>query len=225
MKAHKNTARWNDTGGTFETGCLYPMNDPRVRTLESIDAGKIQYRNLAAAVLECIDQNPAQYTGSELWDPPTGWMRDIHYAITERLGLKDWKRLTIVPALKTAADRYHGIDFIVVYNEPETEREVIVTVDLSLRKKESFKADILVTDTGAEPHPDYYNTRGCNVDDIPDATAREDEITRELRRQSIGHTIGDIIDEKLRGEDPHYAPLMRSIGKRIHDSVEQLLER
>jgi|TARA_Y100000310_G_scaffold230136_1_gene232563 hypothetical protein len=212
-----------ETGRMLELDYLYPANDPRRRVVDKIDGDAIQYKSLAQSILESIEENPARYEGSELWDPPAGWLNDVHYAIVDELGLDDWKCLTVMPTLKTAADRYHGIDFLVIYRDPATEREVIVSVDLSLRQKEEFKADVLITDTGAKPNEDYYFTSGQNVPDVQHATKEEDEMVRHERRRATGKVIAEIIEEKLKGEDPHYGGTMRKISKRLHNDVEGLL--
>ncbi len=230
MKIHKNTSQWNDTGGTFEAGVMFKAGDRRLAELQAIDPMKIEYRSLAAAVLECIEANPNGYKGSELWDPPTGWMRTIHYEITQRLKLKDWENLVIVPSLKTSADIHHGIDFMVVYHQPETDRDVIVTVDLSLRKKENFKADILVTDTGTTPNPTYFDAPARDIPSIDtsdmakEQAADADEFTRERRRKAVGQCIADVIQEKLEKEDPHYGQTIKAIGGTMHRGIEELLE-
>lgn len=223
---HTHTRHQNggETGGMFEMNHLYPSNDPRRRVLANIDALKVEYRSFAAAILECIEKNPARFEGSELWDPPTGWLRDVHYAIVEKLKLKNWKNLVMMPTLKTSADVHHGIDLLVIYNEPDTDREVIVSVDLSLRQKETFKADVLVTDTSVIPNDYYYATPRMEIPDKLHASKREDEMIEEERRRAIGTAIADIIDEKLTSEDPHYGQTIRNIGNTIRHDVAELLE-
>lgn len=219
----------NPNGREFEIECLYKRGDPRARVIESIDFQTVEYRHLAAAVLDAINRNPTGYTGKELWDPPTGWASDVHFHIAQRLELKDWRNLTIVPSLKTSADIHHGIDFIVVYHEPETDRDVIVTIDLSLKDKSHFKADILVNESDVVPNIDYYNTP---VRHIPDPAEHRDpaidKMIREslpgARRKALGETIAALIKEKLRSEDPHYGKTMKTIGAEVHNRIAALVE-
>ncbi|HCI03909.1 TPA: hypothetical protein DE059_03195, partial [Candidatus Peribacteria bacterium] len=70
-----------ETGRMLELDYLYPANDPRRRVVDKIDGDAIQYKSLAQSILESIEENPARYEGSELWDPPAGWLNDVHYAI------------------------------------------------------------------------------------------------------------------------------------------------
>lgn len=219
-----------DTGHTLELDYLYPPNDPRRRVIDTIDQAQIEYKSLAQSLLGCLkpSENPGCYKGKELWDPPAGWMRDVHYAIVESLGLEDWSQLKIVPTLKTAADKYHGIDFLVIYTEPETDRDVIVSVDLSLRHKEGFKADVLVTDTGAMPNQEFFFAQERETPDVMHASAQEEKYIRQEQRRNAGVVIADIIAEKLkREEDPHYARALMSLRRgrnEVHERVVRLLE-
>jgi hypothetical protein len=223
---HRHGHRENssgETGHTLELDCLYPQNDTRRQIINRIDHTKIKYKTLAVAILESMEQNPAGYTGNELWDPPAGWMRDVHYAVVNELRLEDWRNLAVMPTLKTAADMYHGIDFLFIYREPSSEREIIVTVDLSLREKDSFKADVLVTDTRAIPNPTYYKTAPVSIPDEEHATREEEQIISAEQRKQIGVVVARIIQEKLIAEDPHYGTTMKKISGQIQRDVASLM--
>lgn len=99
------------------------------------------------AVLHCI-RHP-QVSAIELYDPPGKQMNEIHYFLAEDLGVEGTlSNLKIFPSLYTSADHEHGVDCIIVFTDPETGKEAIVTVDLSINSTkyadEHFKADVLL---------------------------------------------------------------------------------
>lgn len=220
---YKNIA--GENGSNLELDCLYPHSDPRRKVIERIDHASIEYQNLAQAILSSIEDNPARYEGSELWDPPAEWVRDIHFGIVSSLEKVDWRDVSIVPTIKTAADIYHGIDFLVIYHDRETEREVIVSVDLSMRQKENFKADVLITETGAEPNSAYYFTEGFHAPERDYMDKKEETARKEKVHFEIGHVIADIIQEKLSKEkDPHYDRVPERVFMDIRNDIEELLK-
>ena len=212
------------TGNLLEADYLYPAGDPRVQAINSINFKSVEYRKLAQAILECVNgKTPNGYHGDELWEPPTQWMNDVHYAIVSALELTDWRKLSIIPTLKTSADIHHGIDFMVVFEEPETERSVIVTVDLSLRKKKKFGADLLITDTGAMPNEDYFFIEGVDIPDEDYGTAEDDDKISDKRKKEIGTVIATMIREKLDKEDPHYGQMIQRNNAAIRNGIRSLM--
>ena len=202
---------------------LYPYDDDRRAPLSRVDTATIPYKPFAEAIVHCLENNPARFVGNELWDPPTAWLRDIHFAVVNALSLRDWKNVVVMPTLKTSADVHHGIDFLVIYDEPTSNREVIVSVDLSLRQKRNFKADVLITDTCVTPNDVYYNTPGTDIPDAWNADKEEERHIEQQRRTAIGETIASIIREKLINEDPHYGQTMRRIERTVRQDLATLL--
>lgn len=210
------------TGRLFELDHLYPLNDPRIRMLEKIDTSRIKYRTLAQAILETLERNVGGYRGTELWDPPSPWLNSLHYEIVSELHDSEWQHLTVMPTLYTAADIYHGIDFLVIYEEPETEREVILSADLTLRGDKEFKSDVLVTNIGAIPNHTYYYCDAREVRDVEYSTKQEDAKIQQKRIHAIGNVIANIIQEKLLAEDPHYGRSIAPINRRIYYDIQRL---
>lgn len=225
IHTYHHPARSGETGHTFEMDHLYPSKDPRRQALSKISHESIPYKHFADAIVECLEGNPGRFSGTELWDPPTGWLRDVHFAIAERLGVEDYENLVVMPTLKTSADVHHGIDLLVAYREPKNDREIIVTVDLSLRRKERFKADVLVTETDVIPNDWRYAMHETSIPDVPHANKEEEKQTEQWRRAAIGETIAEIIKQKCREEDPRQIATSRGFQARVRSSIAMLLQQ
>lgn len=219
--------QWNDrtgeTGDTLETEMLYAPNDPRLHILRYIDSSRLTYESQGEAIKNCLDpeHNPGIYHGDEFYDPPAGWMRDVHFSIVKELGIDDWSQVKVVPTLKTTADRFHGIDFLIIYT-PERGKEIIVSVDISMRNKDEFKADVLVTETGAKANPDYFLMNEVNIPDRLQSSRDEVMVKDSQRRELIGILIGNVIREK-RYEDQHYDGTLRYIRRSTHRNLSNIL--
>ncbi len=66
--------------------------------------------------------------------------------------LQEYTDLKFYPALKTTADIQHGIDQFAVYKTKDGQR-LLLTIDYSKSMKDSYHADILVTEQGAHLNP------------------------------------------------------------------------
>lgn len=185
------------------------------------------------SIIECLHKHPG-YSEKELSDPPSLWMNDVHCLTATKLGLKDFEHLKIFPALGTSADRYHGIDFIIVYTDPQTGEEVFVTADLSantLKSDTSYKADIIITPTGAAADPLYYDFFGKESFSVPERSHQskdEDRKDQLKQREKLAELIANVIKSKLNIGDEHYTNLYDTIlpskfRRDIHSAVENLI--
>jgi len=197
------------TGGLIELDYLYPEGDPRKQAVDNIDYRTVEFKTLMESLLSCITENPNRYRENELYDPPAAWIRDVHYHLVGILKLDEWSNLKVVPTLKTSADIYHGIDFMIVYTDPQTDEDTMVTVDISLREeKENYKADVIVSDTGVRANEEYYeDIERIEVPDILGASAQEEKALEEERRKNVAHMISKIIKIKQGEGDIHYRNL------------------
>ncbi len=212
-------------GTEAELDRLYKPNDPRRLILDHIDFNKVEYQRQAQAIVSAIENNPAGYSRDELWDPPVDWARDLHYGIVSGLNEVDWRSVSIIPTIKTAADIYHGIDFLVVYHEKQTEREVILSVDLSLRKKEDFKADLLVTQYGAKANSKFYSIPEFKAPFVHWQSKKEEDAHKQKTNHTIGLMIAAMITYKLRREqDPNYVSIHEEDYAVIRREILELLE-
>lgn len=181
----------------FEEERLFPPNDPRLKEIQrqkQIGINYLKYHDAVAHVLN----NPLGYQKTETHDPPSAWLNDVHFRITQLLGLKDWSCLKVYSALGTALDQYHGVDLLVRYTEPETGRMVDVTVDFTLNtKKDSYKADVIVSDKGIVANERFSSAEGGEIEDMEYGNAEDDTYIESKRRDLIAVTITQIIHEKL----------------------------
>jgi len=207
-----------DTGGSFENAYLYPAGDPRLLNINRINQKSIEYKTLYESLLECVRDNPNGYHGTETFDPPTPWTSDIHYRITQELKLENWRDLRVFPALKTAADRYHGIDLFFSYHDERTKKDVIVTVDLTVNPdKTKHKADVIVSDRGVYvPEHDI----AFEFDEQDHSTDEEEKYRREVLRRETAKAIADLIKDKL--TDTRGVTTYADIATRLN--IQSLLE-
>ncbi len=192
--SHKHSAN-GETGRTFEEGRLFPQGDPRLKELRHLSIDYTPYRQAMEQVLI----NPLGYKTKETFDPPSEWMRDVHYQICQKLHLQDWSALKVFPALGTAADKWHGIDAVIQYTDPETKEAVNVTIDFTLNKskEDGYKADIIITDTGARAHEEYKLDLGFDIPDMEHASKAEDQVLEAKRRDATATIIAKIIKAKI----------------------------
>lgn len=208
------------TGKLFELEILYATG-----RYPDLPNREIPYQPLRQAIMECIEKHPG-YTKEELSDPPSLWMNDVLYVIAEEMDVP-MNAVQIFPALGTAADRYHGIDFFVLFTAPSTGEQVIVTIDLSERDvklAEGYKADMIVSSMGAAPKDTLYSGfRAFKLEEKPGASRMEDYEQRKEHRIRVAHLIVDIIREKLVFGDLHYSNLYHHTAHLRHD-IKQCLE-
>lgn len=185
----------------FEEDMLYPPNDPRLAKINKIKQGKIDYLEYREAI-EDVLTNPLGYKDTEISEPPAGWMSEVHYWMTQYLKLKDWSCVKVYPAIGTALDRYHGIDLLVQYTDPESGRIIDATVDFTLSKgnvdKGSYKADVTVNQYGAMANDRFPLVGGRELEDIEHGTLKEDKIREQERRQAVAKVIAEVLEEKMK---------------------------
>ncbi len=186
----------------FEEERLFPPNDPRLKEIQRQKQRGIDYLKYHDAVAQVLN-NPVGYQKSETHDPPSAWLNDVHFRMTQLLGLKDWSCLKVYSALGTALDQYHGVDLLVRYTEPETGRMVDITVDFTLNtKKDSYKADVIVNDLGAIPNARYPFVAAQQIEDMEYGNAEDDRYIESQRRDGIARAVVDILREKLFAKVP-----------------------
>ncbi len=116
------------TGKTFEIEVLGVCRNV---------GGEVQYLPYHKAMKVAMSNQP--------WDDPTDpeprFPRDLHFLVCEELGI-DCSELRYYTAVGTAFDFFHGIDAFFTYKRGD--KVYWVTLDLSLRQKFEYKADILV---------------------------------------------------------------------------------
>lgn len=98
---------------------------------------KVEYLPFHEAMKDAISNQP--------WDDPTDpeprFPRDLHFLVCEEMNI-DCCELRYYTAVGTAFDYYHGVDAFFTFRKGK--KVYWVTLDLSLRKKTEYKADILV---------------------------------------------------------------------------------
>ncbi len=187
------------TGSIFEEDCLIPS---KLRITKP-DHMEIPYKGMVDAMKEVVEKNPYWKKGLES-DPPTKWATNLHYFLAhDELKLKNFDNLRLYPALHTALDIYHGVDMLITYTDPNTLKKVIVTVDLTKRRKENCKADIVIAPQGAVTR----DKKTCFVPEIAGATLKETTEQDEKRLQKTAALIGNIIKQKLEHGDREYGDL------------------
>lgn len=191
------------------------------------EAFRKNFKPPAQAIRECVDafkvERDPEWTDKEyrmvkkrvqslIWDPPSEWVQRVHLETAEALGTQDYAALEVFPASGTAADVYHGIDTIMLYQHPEAGK-LLVTLDYSERQKEVFKADILVTETGASLNHEFYPMTNDSFFDVPDlehATRAQQGAIEQRRREKLGALIAKVCDYKRKNlkqdslNDGHY---------------------
>jgi hypothetical protein len=215
---------------------LPKVTPARKESNTEIEAYKREYRPLPVALRECIgafhverqdgwtDKEYAMLkkkVASLLWDPPSEWLQRMHLEVAKMLGTEDYSALEIYPVNHTAADKYHGIDTFLQYKTPKG-KKLMVTLDISERNKDDFKADILITETGARLNPEYYPITADSFFDIPDlahASATEQRRIEQQRREKLAALIVKAFVQKEENlkkdpkDDGHYDfyPLEQSL--------------
>lgn len=208
-----------ETGRTLEESRLYANNDPRLRAIHQISFESIQHLPYRAAIEQCLN-NPNGYDEShgETSDPPAEWIRQIHFLITQKLNLKNWDDLKVYPALGTAADKYHGVDFLLRFTDPKTKKQYDVTVDITGNKqgkRGGYKADVIATDTGAFASDRYPFVEGIDIPDLELSTPEEDKEIEKKRQEAAASVIFGVLRAKISyQEEP--TPLAQSEQRRPH---------
>jgi hypothetical protein len=77
-------------------------------------------------------------TKCDCWDcgDPDGHINDLHYYVAQALGLDDWSELKLYPCTDSNLDFWHKVDCFFWY------RGNICTIDISLRNKGGYRADV-----------------------------------------------------------------------------------
>lgn len=191
------------TGGLLEADYLY--GDQRIvkRGFEDVE-----YENTRDAVKSCLSydtkKNPNAYRDPEYnSDPPSKWLNDVHALVAEKVSPENYENLKIFPAVGSSADIHHGIDAFFVYTDPKTGKQAMVTIDLSLRKRKAFKADLKVSDTSAESNY-FYDAAGYDINDIQGLSSKKFKEMEDERKERLAQTIVEIIHQKLKEGDPNY---------------------
>ncbi len=204
--------RFEDTGESFELGILYPRGK-----LPQKPPDVSQYKPLREAIEYCLTQNPNRYPEEQLSDPQALIINNIHTFVVQELGLEDFTNLMVIPASKTWADRYHGIDYFFIYRDPETDQSVMVTVDATkrpLEDKRDYPADIIHNETEIRGVGLHFS-----VPEISHATSQEQQQRDEDWEWSIGKAVAEVIREKIKNGDPKYSALY-PLDTRLH--IERL---
>jgi len=97
----------------------------------------VKYKTYYSAMKEVVRQ--AHKTGWDVTDPESRVANDLHANVAEELGIDDYDKLEFYPAVGSNFDIFHGVDCFFVYEGK------VVTIDLSIRNKQTFKADLLIT--------------------------------------------------------------------------------
>ena len=201
-------------GENFELSRLYPKDDARAAEVALRKKETIPFQNYHDAMEQVINGNDVGYREKETWDPPAEWINDIHYRITQKIGLNDFSCLKVHPALGTALDYYHGVDFVVSYTEPETGTSVTVTADLTLNtKKDFYKADVIINRKGAIPALKFTSVQAQEIEDVRDDDPQVKAALENKRRDAVVDVIVGIMLEKL--DHPRTTEEKRVAGIRV----------
>lgn len=189
------------TGRLFEEERLYPAGDERVKAIRKIAFDSIAYKPFREAIQQCL-HNPNGYkeSNAETYDPPAGWMRQLHFLLTQKLGLRNWENLKVYPALGTAADKFHGVDFLLRFTDPDTLKTYDVTVDLTVNKSKAsgYKADVIITDTGAFASDAYPFVGAIDIPEIDHASKAEDDMIHTQRLEAAATIITGVLGEQMK---------------------------
>lgn len=89
---------------------------------------------------QAIEQvKTTQNTDWDPTDPPTDIANDLHASVALALKIEDWSELKFYSSIGRALDFYHGVDAFFEY------RGCVCTIDLTLKDKNGYKADVEVT--------------------------------------------------------------------------------
>lgn len=191
-------------------------------------------KSLSKSLRECVEAfHPARNAGwtdkeyatlkskidSLLWAPMGEWLANVHETLCRIMGTDEGTDLRFYPALGTSADIHHQIDQFAVFKTQE-ERRILLTIDYSKQTKESFEADILVTQDGAYLNPAHFAAYSPSPFVLP---FQEDESkdVKNRRTELVARAMAAALDVKNRelshkrdaSFDGHYDlyPLERTI--------------
>ncbi len=128
-KHQRYTTKSGYSGQLFE----YEVLGRVAKCVNSEDIKYISYR-------QAIEQ--AKTTQSTDWDPadpPTDVANDLHALVAMKLGIEEWSELKLFSAIGKALDYFHGVDAFFEY------RGNVCTIDLTLKDKGGYKADVEVS--------------------------------------------------------------------------------
>lgn len=133
------------------------------------EAPYVPYKQAMAMVKELQPFDPA--------DPEPRFANDLHATVAEKLQLEDYSQLKFYTAVsKTHLDVFHGVDGLFEFRYGSGHADTVtVTLDLTTRPKDSWKADTLITvpDEGfdfTDPQ-DKKRYRAC-IDDTAEKIVR-----------------------------------------------------
>jgi len=129
----------NDSGRLFEHDVLGKGVDICYRGKQVI------YKSYKKAMSEVID-----FVNRTNWlpfDPIHDLCNDIHASVAEELGLDNINHLKVYPAVGSSLDVYHGVDMFFTLGKK------VVTVDLTVKEKDDYKADITICPDEVENLP------------------------------------------------------------------------
>lgn len=92
-------------------------------------------------------------------NPQRDFMRELRLAVLEKLDLEEadeniTDNLKTFTAVGSPLDVFHGIDAFLTFQDKNKKKKAVVTIDISLRKKSQFKADICEDDEIPSPEED-----------------------------------------------------------------------
>lgn len=223
------------SGYAFEEDVLYPKGDPRRAIAERLRGAQTVYRDLHSSILTSIHpSNPLAYSTEESWTPRSKAMSLLHLALVKRLGVQNYQDLRIFPCLRTAADRYHQIDFVILYHDEASGQNVMVTVDITKNPdkeprleenwrqgRNKFEADMLYTERGAYANPLRFQGLDPRLQKAlaPGANTQQRELQELLVCENQARMIVDIIEEKLKCGEQKYRELL--VRTKIFDILHE----
>tara|TARA_Y100000310_G_scaffold321072_1_gene378232 strand:+ start:129 stop:890 length:762 start_codon:yes stop_codon:yes gene_type:complete len=219
-----------ETGKTFEIDYLYSTREGQELGVAHNTQNVPQNLQFREALKYCIGESPYRYAPEHVSDPQSRDMNALHLGVCKGLDCND-EDVKVFPSIQTPADK-RGIDFFIIYTDPKTMKDFLVTADLTMYGKDSFAADILVTPTGCAANPQHYKELLKEGDHIGWITMRdkgdprEDSRIRDERAMGTGKVIANIIKEKMRAaktDNPHPNDAHRIFGSERAE-IRRLLE-
>lgn len=131
MYKHSKTGRTISglTGRLFEYEVLGEV-------AKCVVAEDIKYLPFRLATEQAKKNQPSTWDPT---DPPTDFANDLHAYVALKLGIDDWSQLNLFSSTGQALDVFHGVDAFFEY------QGAICTLDLTLRNKGGYKADLEIT--------------------------------------------------------------------------------
>ena len=180
--------KWEDRLGR-PAGLKGAVQDLDVhRTLKRFKEGAyISYEEAFAFIKKAYPLNP--------YDPAKPFARELRLKVGERLGLtreEELHRLKLYSTIGSPLDRIHGVDALIIYDDPEM-GEIIVTIDETENPKKfdeddgKQKVDILMHGIAADP---------------------KEETKFNVSVSEWAKVVADVLSNKIRDEEKS--------GRRLH---------